>query len=134
TLFPYLLLFYRRGLVELEWALPLGALAGWVIGMGGTNASAIAAVLLFAAALTDVIQRRSARPFAVLAGAALTCLLVDAFRVLPTMQFVVDHPRHRADKDGENLFEMIRAAYWWRSLKPVSGHEYWFHEYGYKLP
>jgi hypothetical protein len=134
TLFPYLLLFYRRGLDEWEWVLPLGAIAAWVIGMGGTNASAIAAVLLFTAGATDAIQKRSWRPFAILVGGALTCLFIDAIRILPTMQFVVDHPRHRPDKDGQNLFEIIRNGWWWRSLKPVGGHEYWFHEYGYKLP
>jgi hypothetical protein len=133
ALFPYLLLFYRRGLEQWEWALPLGAIAAWVIGMGGTNASAIAAVLLFTAAAIDAIARRSGRPFAILAAGALTCLLIDAFRILPTLQFVHDHPRHRPDNDRSAIWEIIRNAYWWQGLKPVKGHEYWFHEYGWKL-
>jgi hypothetical protein len=132
-MFPYLVLFYRRANRDLVWTLPLGATAAWIIGLGGTSTPAMATVLLVAVAAIDAVKLRSARPFVSLAAGAACAALLGAARLLPTLEFAIDHPRHQWETDRSTVLEMIRNAYWWRGLEPVAGKRYWFHEYGYKL-
>src|SRR5579864_4484071 len=76
SLFPYLVLFYRRGREQIEWTIPLGATAAWIVGAGGTSTPAMATVLLATVATVDAVEKRTLRPFMVLAcGAACAGLL-----------------------------------------------------------
>jgi hypothetical protein len=133
SLFPYLMLFYRRGLARWEWAIPLGAVAAWIVGDGGTSTPAMAVVLLATMAVTDALARRSLAPFRVLALGALAGGLLGAARILPALEFAVDHPRRQWETDASMIWEMIRNGYWWRGVAPVGGKPYWFHEYGWRL-
>jgi hypothetical protein len=133
ALFPYLILCYRRGVRALAWAIPLGAVAAWIVADGGTSTPAMAAVLLVTLAAIDAVQLRSARPFAVLLAGGACGALLCAARLLPALEFAVDHPRRQWETDKNTIFEMIRAGFWWRGLKPVAGKRYWFHEYCWRL-
>jgi hypothetical protein len=133
ALFPYLMLCYRRALARWEWAIPLGALAACVVGDGGTSTPAMAAVLLATLAITDAVRTRSARPLGVLALGALFGALLGAARILPALEFAVDHPRRQWETDASTIIEMLRNGYWWRGVAPVPRKPYWFHEYGWRL-
>ncbi len=132
-LFPYLVLFYRRGRDDLFWAIPLGATAAWVIALGGTSTPAMATVLLSTLAAIDCAQRRSPRPLLVLLAGGACAFVAGAVRILPALEFAIDHPRRQWETDASNLIEMIRNGYWWRGVQPVPGKRYWFHEYGWRL-
>jgi hypothetical protein len=134
ALFPYLVLCYRRAARDRwVWCVPMGALAAWIAADGGTSTPALAAVLLATLAVTDAIELKSARPFAVLAGGAACAALLGAARILPAFEFALDHPRRQWETDSSTLLEMIRNGYWWKGLSPVNGKRYWFHEYGWRL-
>src|SRR4051812_16435284 len=93
ALFPYAMYFYRRARDEFEWAIPLGFIAAWIVGDGGTSTPPMCAVILTTLAVTDAVQRKSARVFVPLAAAAGIAFLVGAVRVLPALEFALDHPR-----------------------------------------
>jgi hypothetical protein len=80
------------------------------------------------------VQRRSARPLLPLALAAVVAFAIGAIRVLPALEFAVDHPRHLFETDANFPWQMVRNAYWWKGIEPVPGKRYWFHEYGWRLP
>lgn len=132
-LFPYLILFYRRGNDDWVWTIPLGAAAAWVVCLGGTSTPAMAAVLLATVAATDAVKRRSFRPFATLAVGGACAALLGAYRLLPALEFALDHPRRQWETDSSTLFQMIRNGFWWKGLEPVAGKRYWFHEYGWRM-
>ncbi len=133
ALFPYLVLCYRRGREDLIWAIPLGAIAAWIVAHGGTSTPAMATVLLAVLATIDAIKKRSFRPYRVLLLGALGAALIGAARMLPALEFALDHPRRQWETDSSTLIEMIRDGYWWKGLTPVGGKRYWFHEYGWRL-
>ena len=83
ALFPYLMLCHRRAIDEWEWAIPLGALMAWIVGLGGTTTPAMATVFLALSAIVETIRRRSARPAIVLLGAALAAIVIGGMRLLP---------------------------------------------------
>lgn len=134
ALFPYAMYFYRRARDEFEWAIPLGFMAAWIVGDGGTSTPPMCMVILATLAAIDCIQRKSARPLLPLAAAAGVAFLVGALRVLPALEFAVDHPRHLFETDANFPWQMLRNAYWWKGIEPVAGKRYWFHEYGWRLP
>lgn len=134
ALFPYAMYFYRRARTELEWAIPLGFIAAWIVGDGGTSTPPMCMVILATLAAIDCVARRSLRPLAPLPLAAAVAFAVGALRVLPALEFAVDHPRHLFETDANFPWQMIRNAYWWRGIEPVRGKRYWFHEYGWRLP
>jgi hypothetical protein len=134
ALFPYLLLFYRRALDETPWVLPLGAMAAWVVGLGGTSTTALAMVLLFVNGVIDVVVRRSARPMLILVAGALTGGVIGAFRLLPALEFAVDHPRRNNEGDANSLWSILKNGVLWGGLAPTPGKKYWFHEYSWRMP
>jgi hypothetical protein len=141
ALFPYMMYCYRRSLgaggaarLEWEWALPLGALAAWVVALGGTSTPPMAMVILATMAVIEAVARRSLVPFVPLVLAALVAFAVGGVRVLPALEFALDHPRHLFETDSNNPLQMIRNGYWWKGIEPVPGKRYWFHEYGWRLP
>lgn len=133
ALFPYLILCYRRALADARWVLALGALSAWIVGLGGTSTPPMACVLLATLATIDAARRSSLRPFMVLVGGAVAAALIGAVRILPALEFALDHPRHLFETDANPLWEMVRNGYWWRGVAPVAHKRYWFHEYGYRL-
>lgn len=134
ALLPYMLLCQRRAHSQLEWAIPLGALMAWLIGLGGTTTPAVATVCLALGALAALIQRRDAQPVWALLGAVLATVLIGAVRLLPALQFALDHPRPMNQTDFNLLPFLLQSAVEWRGLGPVPGKPYAFHEYGWKLP
>ncbi|HZS36000.1 MAG TPA: hypothetical protein VFF06_04200 [Polyangia bacterium] len=133
ALFPYLVLCYRRGREQLEWAIPLGAIAAWIIAHGGTSTPAMATVLLATVSTVDAAKRRSLKPYRVLLLGAACAFALGAARILPALEFALDHPRRQWETDSSTVFEMIKNAYFWAGLQAVPGKRYWFHEYGYRL-
>jgi hypothetical protein len=139
ALFPYAMLCYRRAVADpartaWEWTLPLGAVAAWIVGDGGTSTPPMCMVILFTLAAIDAGRRRSLRPFAPLVVAGVVAFLVGAVRVLPALEFALDHPRHLFETDANPLWQMARNGYWWKGIEPIPGKRYWFHEYGWRLP
>jgi hypothetical protein len=152
ALFPYAMLCYRRAVADpspastivdgpqarnrlaWEWTIPLGALAAWIVGDGGTSTPPMCMVILTTLATIDAARRRSLRPFAPLVVAGAVACLVGAVRVLPALEFALDHPRHLFESDANPPWQMIRDAYWWKGIEPVPHKRYWFHEYGWRLP
>lgn len=133
ALFPYLVICYQRGRDEVEWTIPLGAIAAWIVGLGGTSTPAMATVLLGTLGAIDCVKRRSLLPLRTLALGAGCAALLGAARVLPALEFAIDHPRRQWETDANTIFEIIRNGYWWKGLEGVRGKRYWFHEYGWKL-
>ncbi len=137
SLFPYLWLFYRHSVTDepgaWRWTLPLGAVAAWIVADGGTTTPAMATVLLATVATIDAVQKRSARPYLLLLGAAGVAALIGCARLLPTLEFAIDHPRHQWETDANTVWSMIANGYIWRGVEAVSGKHYWFHEYGWRL-
>lgn len=121
---------------RLAWVLPGGALIAWMAALGGTYTVPMGVVLLGTLGATDAARRRSLRPLVAVALLGASALLVGAARFLPLLEFVIDHPRHVGEKDGNNAFDIARMFLAWRQkLEPVSGgHEYWWHEYCCHLP
>ncbi len=134
ALFPYLVLFYRRSLEDLRYATILGAFAAWVVGLGGTSTPAIAAVLLATVAVCDVAARRDARPLLAIACGGGWALLLGGARILPALEFAIDHPRRMHEVDSMSLAWLLRAGFESRGLGQAPGLRYGFHEYGWHLP
>ncbi|MDB4967850.1 MAG: hypothetical protein JWN44_3539 [Myxococcales bacterium] len=147
ALFPYAMYFYRRArgepdaaaprapvAIHWEWCIPLGFIAAWIVGDGGTSTPPMCMVILATLAAIDAVKRRSLRVFLPLLAAAVVAFLVGAVRVLPALEFALDHPRHLFETDSNAPWNMIRYAYWWKGIEPVGGKRYWFHEYGWRLP
>ena len=136
TLYPYLLLCYDRAVDEIEWAIPTGLVAAWILSLGGTFTPPMAAELLLVWATVRAVERRSARPFALLAIAAVVAFACLAVRLLPVLQFIHDHPRPPFMRATDRLWphELVQALVYWRALAPVAGHQYWSHEYTARLP
>jgi hypothetical protein len=135
SLFPYLIVFYRRTTYynNWSWAFPLGVVAAWIVIDGGTSTPAMATVLLLTLACTDAWKLKSARPFAVLAVGGACAALLAAFRLLPALEFAIDHPRRQWETDSNMIWQMVQFGYWWKGVTPVPNKRYWFHEYGWRL-
>lgn len=133
ALFPYLLLFYRRALDEWEWAIPMGAIAAWIVALGGTSTPAMAAVLLATVATMDAVSRRSAKPYLVLVLGAAAALAIGAVRILPATEFAFAHPRQAWETDANNIWQILVNGFRWQNLSPVAGKRYWFHEYCWRM-
>jgi hypothetical protein len=114
--------------------MPRGFIAAWIVGDGGTSTPPMCMVILGTLAATDAVARRSWRPFLPLAVAAAVAFTVGALRVLPALEFALDHPRHLFEGDTNWPWQVVRNAYWWKGIEPVHGKRYWFHEYGWRLP
>jgi hypothetical protein len=134
ALFPYLIVFYRHTTYDKNiWAIPLGAVAAWIVCDGGTSTPAMATVLLATLATIDAVKLKSARPFVALVLGGACAAALSAFRLLPALEFAVDHPRRQWETDSTMIWQMARDGYWWKGLSPVPGKRYWFHEYCWKL-
>ncbi|HEX4458699.1 MAG TPA: hypothetical protein VIA18_12070 [Polyangia bacterium] len=145
TLFPYAMFFYRRSVqaaspatepltIAWQWTLPLGAIAAWIVGDGGTSTPPMCMVILATLGTIEAVRRRSLRPYLPLVVAGAVAFAVGAVRVLPALEFALDHPRHLFETDANFPWIMIRNAYTWKGIEPVTGKRYWFHEYGWRLP
>lgn len=134
ALFPWAMYCYRRARDQFEYFIPLGFVAAWIVGDGGTSTPPMCVVILVTLAATDAIERRSPRPFLPLVAAGALAFAIGALRVLPAVEFVLDHPRHLFETDANNPLQMIRNAYWWKGIEPIYGRRYYFHEYGWRLP
>jgi hypothetical protein len=132
TLIPHAIYFYRRGLDDRRFAIALGAVMTLVVAQGGTSTAAMAAIALGAVAIADAIASRRSAPLQVLALGAIAALLLGAYRLLPALEFALDHPRHVTETDGQSLLELLRAGLLWSGGKPA-GHRYGFHEYAWRV-
>src|SRR5262249_55413345 len=133
SLFPYLWLCYRRARDQLAWAIPLGVVAAVIICDGGTSTPAMATGLLGTLGVIDGVTQKSARPLVALVAGGACAAVFSAPRLLPALEFAIDHPRRQWETDAVMVWEMVRNGYWWRGVAPVAGKRYWFHEYGWRL-
>ena len=60
ALFPYAMYFYRRARDEFEWCIPLGFIAAWIVGDGGTSTPPMCMVILATLAAIG-LRSRAAR-------------------------------------------------------------------------
>ncbi len=136
ALFPYLLLGFDRALDESEWIIPTGLTAAWIVLDGGTFTPPMAAELLLLWAMVAAIERRSLRPFALLAGAGGVALAVSAVRMLPVLEFIHDHPRPPFMRalDRSMPWQILGDLIAWREFGPLPGRKYWSHEYAARVP
>ena len=149
ALFPYLVYCFDRSLSRVEWILPTGALAAWVALFGGTFTPALAGELLLLWATgaawlprdghdgdSRPVLRRLARAYGLLLVAALAALFLGAYRMLPALEFIIDHPRptFRRTPDMTVIFWLLSDLFSWREFGPLPGRKYWSHEYTARLP
>ena len=134
TLLPHLVYFYRRGLDELRWAVAAGAVAALIVLQGGTSTAVMAAVCLGAVVVVDAVAQRSTRPLVVAAAAAASALALGAYRILPALEFALDHPRHTTETDRFGLAGVLRAAVSFDVAGKLPGQRYALHEYAWRLP
>lgn len=150
ALFPFLIYFFDRALVdkELRFILPAAAFAAWIAVFGGTFTPALAGELLLmwvpvAAArrpLSGDDAEATGRFLLRAAGLLSLCgglaLLVGAYRMVPALEFIIDHPRplFRRTPDTTILPRLFWDLFAWRDLGPLPGRKYWSHEYTARLP
>lgn len=132
-LFPYLVLFYRRASTNRYYTIAVGALAAWIIALGGTSTPAMAMVLMLTLAVIDAVSTKSLAPFTVLALSAAWAVGLSAYRLFPAMEFAIDHPRRQWQTDSTSLLQLIADGYRWKSDEPLPHKLYRFHEYGWRL-
>lgn len=148
ALFPFLIYFFDRALVDKEsrFILPAAAFAAWIALYGGTFTPALAGELLLLWVPIAAV-RRSAYEDAIggrfllrAAGLLVACgglaLLVGAYRMVPALEFIIDHPRplFRRTPDTTLLPRLFWDLFAWRDLGPLAGRKYWSHEYTARLP
>lgn len=132
-LFPYLVLFYRRASTNRYYTIAVGALAAWIIALGGTSTPAMAMVLMLTLAVIDAVSTKSLAPFTFLALSAAWAVGLSAYRLFPAMEFAIDHPRRQWQTDSTSLLQLIADGYRWKSDEPLPHKLYRFHEYGWRL-
>lgn len=147
ALFPYLVYFFDRAIEDAKWILPTGALLAWVAVYGGTFTPALAGELLCLWALFAVYRprelpanqsrsRRLLRALLLLFSCALVALLLGAYRMLPALEFIWDHPRplFRRTPDMTPAWRLLGDLFAFRDYAPLPGRKYWSHEYTARLP
>mgnify|MGYP006992414571 CR=1 FL=1 len=156
ALYPYLVLFFDRARRRTEWIIPAGAMAGWIALLGGTFTPAMAGVLLLLWAVATALGPEAADPdvgeqaggpargvlarlgrnLGLLALLGAVALGLSAARMLPTLQFILDHPRplFRRTPDMTTIYNLVRDLVMFRDLGPLAGRKYWSHEYTARLP
>ncbi len=133
TLVPHALYCYLRAKEDLRWSIGLGAVMAVVLAQGGTSTAAMAAIALGAVAVVDAVAVRGPRPLVVLAAGAGAALGLGAYRLLPALQFAIDHPRHVTESDGQSPLELVRTAFLWSAPGRLAGHRYGLHEYAWRV-
>ena len=148
-LFPLLIYCFDRALATFEWALPAAAVAAWIALYGGTFTPVLAGEILFlwatAAALSPwpgaalaglPLRRRLLRAYGLLALIPVGALLLGAYRMVPALEFMLDHPRplFRRRPDFTPLSRLAFDLFAWRTLGPLPGRIYWSHEYTARMP
>lgn len=133
SLFPYLLLCYRRSVKHLHYTIAVGAIAAWIVGLGGTSTPAMALILLVTVAAIDIVSSRSLAPAKSLALGGAWAFGLSAFRLIPALEFAIDHPRRQWQADSSTLWQLIANAFRRKGDDPLPGKLYRFHEYGWHL-
>jgi len=134
TLIPHLIYFYLRARDDLRWSVAAGAVAAFIVAQGGTSTAAMAGLGLLVVAIGDAAVRRSARPFLIVSLAAAAALLLGAYRLLPALEFALDHPRRVTESDRQGLLDLVRTAFTLAGSGKLPGLRYAVHEYGWRLP
>jgi len=145
-LFPFLVYCFDRALANWRWILPAGALMAWVAVYGGTFTPALAGELLLlwatAAAFRSggrpgaSVAKRLLRAYGLLLACAGVALLLGAYRMLPVLEFIYDHPRplFRRTPDVSPIWRLPWDLFAWRSYSALPDRKYWAHEYTARLP
>lgn len=153
ALYPYLLYCYDRALGRWEWTIPAGALAAWIALLGGTFTPPMAGELLVLWATVSALlpepaglsatqagwrgmAARLLRNYGLLLLCALIALGLSAARMLPALEFIIDHPRapFRRTPDVSTLLQLFGDLWLRRDFGPLPGRRYWSHEYTARLP
>lgn len=147
-LYPLLLYFFVRATEELRFLLWAGAIAGWIASLGGTFTPAMAGEVLLLWATMQALWpmeheqhtgsrlRDGLRVYGLLIAVALVALCLSAYRMLPTLEFIIDHPRppFRRTPDVTLLKQVVFDLFAYRDFGALSGRKYWSHEYTARLP
>ena len=82
------------------------------------------------------VLRRLGRNYALLFVCAAVALLLSAARMLPALEFIIDHPRapFRRTPDVSTLPQLLTDLWFWRDFGPMPRRRYWSHEYTARLP
>lgn len=148
SLYPLLLYFFLRSVDDLRWLIWAGAIAGWIACLGGTFTPAMAGEVLVmwvtAQAFRPLPDERrfgsqlvaGLRLYGLLAAVGAVALLLAAYRMLPTLEFIFDHPRplFRRAPDMTLLKQVLVDLFVWRDFGPLPQRKYWSHEYTARLP
>ncbi len=148
SLYPLLLYCFVRTVADRRWLVGTAAVAGWIASLGGTFTPAMAGELLVlwvtAMAVRPLRNELPARTrlrdtvslYGLLLAVALGALFLFAFRMLPTLEFILDHPRplFRRTPDLTQLKQVLFDLFAWRDFGPLPGRKYWSHEYTARMP
>jgi len=148
SLLPLLLYCFLRTVNEWRWLIWSGAVAGWIACLGGTFTPAMAGELLVMWATALAFRplryesrygsqlRAGLRLYVMLLAVALAALCLSAFRMLPTLEFIFDHPRplFRRAPDMTTLKQIVFDLFAWRDFGPLAQRKYWSHEYTARMP
>lgn len=147
-LYPLLLYFFIRSTEDLRHLIWAGAVAGWIASLGGTFTPAMAGEVLILWATMQALWpmeseqhtgsrlRDGLRVYGLLVALGLLALCLSAYRMLPTLEFILDHPRppFRRTPDVTLLKQVVFDLFAYRDFGPLSGRKYWSHEYTARLP
>lgn len=131
VLLPYMLVFYLLAL-ERSWLWSLGgaAMVAWMAFLGGIYTLPAACVMLGTMAVGDAAGERRWRPLIVAVAIGVAGLALGAIRLIPALEFALDHPRAMRENDANHLFEFVAAFFSWQTRSTsMSGHLYRWHEY-----
>jgi hypothetical protein len=133
SLYPLLLYCFVRTVADRRWLVGAAAVAGWIASLGGTFTPAMAGEVLVlwvtAMAVRPLRNELPARTrlrdtvslYGLLLAVALGALLLFAFRMLPTLEFILDHPRplFRRTPDLTQLKQVLFDLFAWRDFGPL---------------
>ena len=82
------------------------------------------------------VAARLFRNYGLLLLCALIALGLSAARMLPALEFIIDHPRapFRRTPDVSTLPQLLTDLWFWRDFGPMPRRRYWSHEYTARLP
>lgn len=148
-LFPLILYAFDRALFRWQWSVLAAALLAWVAVFGGTFTPVLIGELLFLwATVSPFLPRTESAPplvspraqivrgYLLLLALSGLALCLSAYRMLPALEFVWDHPRplFRRTPDRSTPLQLIYDLFAWRDAGPLKGRRYWSHEYTARLP
>lgn len=131
--FPWLFLFYEKGLENKKYLLA-GILSFSLIYLAGSvDVSHISITFLFLYATFKSIQRKSIQPLKILISIFVAVALLCAIKMVPMLEFLCHYPRFTIENDGIGLTTLAKMLLSRNQAlyvnQRIDGQHYW-HEYG----